>query len=167
MQLPFALCLLPIVFSSCNSDKKVDHSQHINSDNKKELNAGVQLESLLKPTNQFVISTIPITPIKKEQVVVEIDALGRVEYDTRLIGNISARINGRIEKLYVRYKYQYIKKGQKIMDIYSPEGHHCRISRSFYIMGRSTGIYFTIFAITAKRFCHRSHSGTGRRGDQW
>ena len=82
---------------------------------------GVQLESLLKPTNQYVISTIPVTAIKKEQIVAEIDALGRVEYDTRMIGNISARINGRIEKLYVRYKYQYIKKGEIIMDIYSPE----------------------------------------------
>ena len=92
---------------------------------KKEMDAatitGVQLESLLKPTNQYVISTIPVTAIKKEQIVAEIDALGRVEYDTRMIGNISARINGRIEKLYVRYKYQYIKKGEKIMDIYSPE----------------------------------------------
>jgi len=92
---------------------------------KKEMNAtlitGVQLESLLKPTNQYVISTIPVTAIKKDQQAVEIDAVGRVEYDTRRIGNISAKINGRIEKLYVRYTYQLIQKGQKIMDIYSPE----------------------------------------------
>ncbi|MDQ3019033.1 MAG: efflux RND transporter periplasmic adaptor subunit [Bacteroidota bacterium] len=92
---------------------------------KKEVDAAliadVQLESLLKPTNQYIISTIPVTAIKKDRIVTEIDALGRVEYDTRMIGNISARINGRIEKLYVRYKYEYIKKGQKIMDIYSPE----------------------------------------------
>ena len=82
---------------------------------------GVQLETLLKPTNQFVISTIPVTAIKKDQVVSEMNAVGTIEYDTKMIGNISARINGRIEKLYVRYKYQFIKKGQKIMDIYSPE----------------------------------------------
>ena len=92
---------------------------------KKEMDAalitGVELESLLKPTNQHIISTIPVTAIKKEQIVAEIDALGKVEYDTRMIGTISARINGRIEKLYVRYKYQSITKGQKIMDIYSPE----------------------------------------------
>ena len=44
-----------------------------------------------------------------------------MEYDTRTIGTIAARISGRIEKLYVRYKYQPIEKGQKIMDIYSPE----------------------------------------------
>ena len=92
---------------------------------KKEMDAAtitdVQLASLLKPTNQYVISAIPVTAIKKEEVGAKIDALGRVEYDTRMIGNISARINGRIEKLYVRYKYQYIKAGQKIMEIYSAE----------------------------------------------
>lgn len=145
---------LLLFLSACNNDKKVDHTQHTNADNKKELYTcpmhpqilkdqpgqcpicgmdlvkkemdaasitGMQLESLLKPTNQYVVSAIPVTAIKREQIVAEIDALGRVEYDTRMIGNISARINGRIEKLYVRYKYQYIKKGQKIMDIYSPE----------------------------------------------
>ena len=117
IQFIFSLLLF---LSACKSDKKVDHTQHTNADNKQE-NTGVQLESLLKPTNQYVISTIPVTAIKKEQIVAEIDALGRVEYDTRMIGNISARINGRIEKLYVRYKYQYIKKGEKIMDVYSPE----------------------------------------------
>ena len=92
---------------------------------KKETDAtaitGVQLETLLKPTNEFVISSIPVTALKKDEIISQIDAVGTIEYDTKMIGNISARINGRIEKLYVRYKYQFIKKGQKIMDIYSPE----------------------------------------------
>jgi membrane fusion protein, copper/silver efflux system len=81
----------------------------------------VQLASLLKPTNEYVISSIPVTTIKKDKAVMDINAIGKVEYDTRLIGTIAARISGRIEKLYVRYKYQPIEKGQKIMDIYSPE----------------------------------------------
>lgn len=83
--------------------------------------ADVKLQSLLRPTNEYIISTVPVTVVHKEQIVAEIDALGRVEYDTKMIGSVSARINGRIEKLYVRYKYQFVKKGQKIMDIYSPE----------------------------------------------
>ncbi len=82
---------------------------------------GVELGSLLRPTNEYVISAIPVTAIKIDQISSEIDAIGSIEYDTRMIGNISAKINGRIEKLYVRYTYEYIKKGQKIMDIYSPE----------------------------------------------
>lgn len=81
----------------------------------------IDLESLLKPTNEFVISSIPVTTMKQSGQPVEIEALGTVTYDTRQIGSISARISGRIEKLYVRYRYQKINKGQKILDIYSPE----------------------------------------------
>ena len=37
------------------------------------------------------------------------------------MGTISARVSGRIEKLYLKHTFQEISKGQKIMDIYSPE----------------------------------------------
>ena len=116
-----ASCLL-LFLSACNNDKKTEHTQHDNADTlTNAVLPAVQLETLLKPTNEFVISSIPVTTITKEEVVSEINAVGTIEYDTKMIGNISARINGRIEKLYVRYKYQFIKKGQKIMEIYSPE----------------------------------------------
>ncbi len=81
----------------------------------------VDLEALLKPTNEFVVSSIPVTTIEKKEEQIEIDALGTIAYDTRQVGSISSRIAGRIEKLYVRYRYQKISKGQHIMDIYSPE----------------------------------------------
>jgi Cu(I)/Ag(I) efflux system membrane fusion protein len=35
--------------------------------------------------------------------------------------SLSARVGGRIEKLYVKYNFQKVNKGQKIMKIYSPE----------------------------------------------
>lgn len=79
------------------------------------------LESLLKPTNEFVVSSIPVTTIEQRGEQIEIEALGNIAYDTRQSGSISARVSGRIEKLYVRYRYQKINKGQKILDIYSPE----------------------------------------------
>ncbi|HEX5152828.1 MAG TPA: efflux RND transporter periplasmic adaptor subunit [Parafilimonas sp.] len=81
----------------------------------------VVLESLLKPTNEFVVSAIPVTVIEQRGEQLEIEALGNITYDTRQAGSISARVSGRIEKLYVRYRYQKISKGQRIMDIYSPE----------------------------------------------
>ena len=92
---------------------------------KKETNGkkmtDVKLESLLKPTNEFVLSSIPVTSIQKKEEQIEIEALGHIAYDTREAGSISSRVAGRIEKLYVRYRYQQINKGQHIMDIYSPE----------------------------------------------
>ncbi len=80
-----------------------------------------RLSSLLKPTDGFVISSIPTTTIKKTEVSPVITGLGKVAYDTRQVGVVSSRIAGRIERLYVRYRYQKISKGEKIMDIYSPE----------------------------------------------
>jgi Cu(I)/Ag(I) efflux system membrane fusion protein len=92
---------------------------------KKETNSkkvgDIELESLLKPTNEFVVSSIPVTAIEQRGEQIEIEALGNIAYDTRQVGSISARVSGRIEKLYVRYRYQKITKGQKILDIYSPE----------------------------------------------
>lgn len=81
----------------------------------------VELESLLKPTDEFVVSSIPVTAMEQKSEQIEIEALGNIAYDTRQVGSISARVSGRIEKLYVRYRYQKINRGQKILDIYSPE----------------------------------------------
>ncbi len=81
----------------------------------------IGLDALLKPTNEFVISSIPVTTIEQKEEQIEIEALGTIAYDTREVGTIAARVSGRIEKLYVRYRYQKISKGQRIMDIYSPE----------------------------------------------
>lgn len=81
----------------------------------------IELESLLKPTNEFVVSSVPVTTIEQRGEQIEIEALGNIAYDTRQVGSISARVSGRIEKLYVRYRYQKISKGQRVLDIYSPE----------------------------------------------
>ncbi len=89
------------------------------TDNKKI--EGIDLSTLLRPTNGYVISSIPVTTLESSTENIEVDALGAVAYDTRQVGTISARVAGRIEKLYVRFRYQKIVVGQKIMDIYSPE----------------------------------------------
>ncbi len=86
-----------------------------------EKSMDVDLDALLRPTNEFVVSSIPVTSIQKRNEQIEIDALGNITYDTRQAGSISSRVAGRIEKLYVRYQYQKITKGQRILDIYSPE----------------------------------------------
>jgi Cu(I)/Ag(I) efflux system membrane fusion protein len=98
----------------CGMDlvKKEDNATAIND---------IQLNDLLQPTDRFVVSSIPVTTIKKATEPVEIEALGTVAYDTRLVNTISARVSGRIEKLYVKYRYQHVTKGARIMDIYSPE----------------------------------------------
>ena len=81
----------------------------------------IELESLLRSPNEFVISSIPLTTMVERKEDIQLDLLGQVAYDTKEIGTISSRVGGRITRLYVRYKFQRVKKGQKIMEIYSPE----------------------------------------------
>jgi membrane fusion protein, copper/silver efflux system len=83
--------------------------------------ADISMEALLKPTNEFVVSAVQVTTMKQQELPVEVEAVGTIAYDTRQTGTISSRIAGRIERLYVRYRFQEVKKGQRIMDVYSPE----------------------------------------------
>ena len=81
----------------------------------------ITLETLLQPTDQFVVSSVPLVKMVRENMTTEVEALGVIEYDMRNLGSISSRVEGRIEKLYVRHKYQKVSKGQRILDLYSPE----------------------------------------------
>lgn len=46
---------------------------------------------------------------------------GKIQADERLASSQVAHIPGRIEKLYVTYTNEQVKKGQKLADIYSPD----------------------------------------------
>lgn len=81
----------------------------------------VSLNDLLRPSNQYVLSSIPTVHIQQRNEPVEITTYGFITYDTRQVGTISSNVAGRIEKLYIKYRFQQVRKGQKIMDIYSPE----------------------------------------------
>jgi len=79
------------------------------------------LSMLLKPTDKFVISQVKtISPVKKS-LPVTIEASGIIDYDASEINTIASRVSGRIEKLYVKYRFQNITRGQRLFDIYSPE----------------------------------------------
>jgi Cu(I)/Ag(I) efflux system membrane fusion protein len=83
--------------------------------------AGISLNTVLQPVNSSVISSVnAITPEKKE-ILVSISASGYLDFDTRTFNNIASRFSGRIEKLYIKYAFQAIHKGQRIFDIYSPD----------------------------------------------
>ena len=47
--------------------------------------------------------------------------LGKVKADERNIAQLTARIGGRIEKLFINYTGQKVTKGQKMATIYSPD----------------------------------------------
>lgn len=79
------------------------------------------LEFLLQPSNATIISSIGTVKPVKEDVNVTTSANGIITYDTRSAYSIPVRFGGRIEELFVRYNFQPVNKGQKLLEIYSPE----------------------------------------------
>jgi Cu(I)/Ag(I) efflux system membrane fusion protein len=115
----FVLVIL-LADSGCNTGQ-ADAKQQSDHPEDSSVNNNIQLETLLKPTDGFVVASLPVTTPQQKNIDIPVKAYGIIEYDTRAAGTISARFSGRIEKMYIRYRYQPVEKGQKIMDIYSPE----------------------------------------------
>jgi multidrug efflux pump subunit AcrA (membrane-fusion protein) len=51
----------------------------------------------------------------------KIRAVGRVDYDERLVKHVHTKIQGWVERLQVEYEGQEVKLGQPLLEIYSPE----------------------------------------------
>lgn len=79
------------------------------------------IDNLIKPTDNFIVGNYQTTTAIDTALSSEINLPGIVEYDPNSSVNIAARMSGRIERMYVNYKYQKVNKGQKLFDLYSPE----------------------------------------------
>jgi membrane fusion protein, copper/silver efflux system len=64
---------------------------------------------------------VQISEVRHQHLTTELSAFGRVEEPESRLSTISARVAGRIDKLYLQYTGQNVQRGQAIADIYSPE----------------------------------------------
>lgn len=81
----------------------------------------VSLNTLLKPANQQVVASVSMVHLAARKENIEMESYGFITYDPGQEGVIASNVEGRIEKLFVKYRFQQIHRGQRIMDIYSPE----------------------------------------------
>jgi Cu(I)/Ag(I) efflux system membrane fusion protein/cobalt-zinc-cadmium efflux system membrane fusion protein len=59
--------------------------------------------------------------VKRKPLVKDIRTFGNITYDERRIYTVNTKFNGWIEKLYVDFVGETVKKGQPLFEIYSPE----------------------------------------------
>ncbi len=116
------IMLTAFLFSTMLYTACSDHTKEsIITKSGKTGDAVVGLNTVLQPVNSSVISTVnAIVPVQKE-IQTSISADGYLDFDTRTFNNIAARFSGRIKKLYIKYAFQEIRRGQRIFDIYSPD----------------------------------------------
>jgi Cu(I)/Ag(I) efflux system membrane fusion protein len=81
--------------------------------------SGLQAVSL-SPT-QRVMANISIAKVERRSVSKDIQAVGVVSYAEPNYRHISMRFPGRLEKLYLSYTGQTVRKGDPVADVYSPE----------------------------------------------
>ena len=85
-------------------------------------------EEVTEESPQVVISSeqrqmIGVKTVKVSQKDIQkvIRTVGRIEADERKQATINTKVEGWIEKLYVDYTGRYVKKGEPLVEIYSPE----------------------------------------------
>jgi hypothetical protein len=83
--------------------------------------ADTNVGHLIQPVNEQVVSGIQVLVPTRSQKVFTVKVQGVVSYDTRETISLASRVSGRIEKIYVKYNYQPVKKGQLVLSIYSPD----------------------------------------------
>ncbi|MCZ4694956.1 efflux RND transporter periplasmic adaptor subunit [Ancylomarina euxinus] len=66
------------------------------------------------------LASIQTIRVEKGTPIKTINLQGKVQVDERNISELTARFGGRIEKLFVNYTGQYVRKGEKLASIYSP-----------------------------------------------
>ena len=112
------------------------HEGHGTQENKKSQDMeGLTMDSVKKEGKMVELSpgTVNISPERQQLIGVKIGTVerrrleklirttGRVDYDEKRLVTISLKIGGWVEDLYVDFTGAYVKKGQPLLTIYSPE----------------------------------------------
>ncbi len=67
------------------------------------------------------LASVQVAPVERRHVVKEVHLAGKVEFDETRLAEISARVAGRLDRLYVDYTGVPVKKGDHLVSIYSPD----------------------------------------------
>jgi len=141
------LAVLPWLIAGCGKGKETTaHKEGVKHEEKKvdvvkksgemEMEMkGLTMESIQKEgkVQEVAPGTVQITPERQQLIGVKIGpvemrplekvirTVGRVDYDEKRIVTVSLKIGGWIEDLYVDFTGRFVRKGEPLLTIYSPE----------------------------------------------
>ena len=110
---------LSILFYGCQKESHDEHNKHGSHPEDEASQKALTISA--EPTNRKVISSQALVKPVKQLQSSPVNAYGFISLDERRSNQVSTRISGRIEKLYVKYENQFVRKGDKILDLYSPD----------------------------------------------
>lgn len=93
-----------------------DHDQHTVASDEEAF-----LAMIAKSTNRYVVSDQKTIKVGVATGEAEFSGTGYIRTDERRSAKVAARFDGRIEDLHVKYNYAYVRRGQPILELYSPQ----------------------------------------------
>ena len=134
------LLLMPWLVTGCGKETTThkDHQPEVKQEAKKTDDfdiKGLTMESIQKEGKMQEVSpgAVQITPERQQLIGVKIGTVemkplekvirtvGRVDYDERKVVTVSPKIGGWIEDLYVDFTGRFVREGEPLLTIYSPE----------------------------------------------
>lgn len=77
--------------------------------------------SLQLAPEEITAAGVQTAEVQVQRLKTDIEAFGRVEQPETQLNAQSARVGGRIDRLYIQYTGERIRRGQKLAELYSPE----------------------------------------------
>jgi len=132
------LLVLPGLISGCGKGKETtvhkEHTEEVKKTEDLDMKS-LSMESIQKEGKMKEVApgTVQISPEKQQLIGVKIGAVemkplekvirtvGRVDYDEKRIVIVSPKIGGWIEELFVDFTGRYVRQGEPLLTIYSPE----------------------------------------------
>jgi Cu(I)/Ag(I) efflux system membrane fusion protein len=99
-----------------------NHAASTRSDNGQAAQQGTEPGTTVELTPaEITAAGVQVAEVRTAALKTDIAAFGRVEQPEAQLAAVSARISGRVDKLYVQYTGERVRNGQPVADIYSPE----------------------------------------------
>lgn len=112
--------LFLVLVASCNNAQDHADDAEMEHDHAAMLEEA-SLEYVTRAANQIVLGNQKYFVVSQHDTTIASMGFGTIQFDVRRNRKVAARIGGRIEKLYTKYNYQYIRRGEKILGLYTPE----------------------------------------------
>jgi RND family efflux transporter MFP subunit len=98
------------------------HEAHPAAAARPDSDPGTQPGATLELTPaEITAAGVQVAEVRTAALKTDIDSFGRVEQPEAQLAAVSARIGGRVDKLYVQYTGESVRRGQPVADVYSPE----------------------------------------------
>jgi len=114
-RLMILLAILAIFIASCKPKPQKEHHDL------GKVTVDSTLKALVKPSNELVVGKATLVKASHEAKIFMAEVQGIVNYDLRSETSVASRIAGRLEKLWIKYNYQPVSKGQLLFEIYAPD----------------------------------------------